>query len=175
MKSKLKIVVLFAILSLVGFSSCVKQDVFISWKVMNDEWLDAFQDKTTSIDYDWSIEIFQTPLLPDVIVDAPSGLRYRKLRHSNDTDKKPNPTSSIWAAYEGKLIDGTTFDKSEEASLGNIGNQIAGFSEILMKMHIGEVYEIYVPWELGYGDKGMGKIPPYSNLIFRLQLLDAVN
>ena len=55
----------------------------------------------------------------------------------------------IFKTYEGKLIDGTTFDKGVEAYLGAISSSVSGFKEVLSKMHIGDNYNIYIPWKQG--------------------------
>ncbi len=169
-----KLSIIIGLIALVGFSACEKQDVYQDWKRMNDEWFDANKDKTDSYPFDWTVEVLKTPIVSQNFVTSTTGVKYKALRFGNPTDKKPNPTSEIWVTYEGKLIDGTTFDKGVDAYLGAISSSVSGFKEVLSKMHIGDIYEIYIPWEQGYGETGNYSIPPYSVLTFRVELVDVI-
>ncbi len=174
---KIRKSVILLTITLISLTGCVDQDMFVHWKELNEEWFEANKERTESFPFEWSIDVLkiEKPLVDSKFEISPTGLKYRALRLGNPTDKKPiNPTSTVWTTYEGKLIDGTTFDKNTEAELP-ISNTIAGFQEILYKMHIGDIYEIYIPWNLGYKDQNSGKIPPYSTLIFRIELVKAVN
>lgn len=103
-----------------------------------------------------------------------SGLCYKIIREGNPSDRKPNPTSYILATYEGKLIDGTTFDKGEKSNLRELYQLIKGLQEGLLMMHNGDIYEFYIPSHLGYGEKGKGSsIPPHSAMYFRIELNDS--
>mgnify|MGYP005675579885 CR=1 FL=1 len=104
---------------------------------------------------------------------TPSGLQYEVLR-SGDGDQ-PNDTSKVLAHYEGTLIDGSKFDSSYdrgepiEFSLNGV---IAGWTEGLQLMKVGSKYKFYIPYNLGYGERGTRGIPPYSTLIFIVELQD---
>jgi FKBP-type peptidyl-prolyl cis-trans isomerase len=77
--------------------------------------------------------------------------------------------------YEGKLIDGTVFDSSKkrrEPIEFRLDQVIRGWTEGLQLMDEGSVYELYIPYELGYGERQMGNIPAYSTLIFNVELLE---
>ena len=84
-------------------------------------------------------------------------------------------TDSIRVKYEGKLVNGTVFDSSERAKGGvatlALSNTIKAWQMALTQMPIGATWELYVPYELGYGDRGTGPIPPYSALTFKVTLL----
>ena len=155
------------------FFSCEKQDKYTDWKVMNNDWLEANKNSKSSFPFNWTIDVLKTPLINAEFQTTESGIKYKVLRLGNPADRMPNPTSYIWATYEGKLIDGTSFDSGENSYLGSISNTVKGFNEILLKMHIGDIYEFYLPSDLGYGNKGSYSIPPYSVLIFRVELTDA--
>jgi FKBP-type peptidyl-prolyl cis-trans isomerase len=106
---------------------------------------------------------------------TPSGLQYEVITES--TGAKPTASSRVRVHYEGKLIDGTVFDSSYERgdpAEFNLNGVIAGWTEGLQLMSVGSKYRLYVPSELGYGQGGQG-IPPYSTLIFEVELLDILN
>ena len=79
--------------------------------------------------------------------------------------------------YEGRLIDGRTFDSSRRGAgtppAFRVNELITGWQVALVNMHIGDVWELYVPAAAGYGERGAGRdIPGHSTLIFRIELLD---
>jgi len=77
--------------------------------------------------------------------------------------------------YEGRLVDGTIFDSSYERGVPAefpLGMVISGWTEGLQLMSVGSKYKLYIPYELGYGESGMRQIPPYSTLIFEVELLE---
>ncbi len=157
------------------FTSCVKSDDYIDWKVMNDEWLAANNESKVSYPFNWTIDVLKAPVIQSEFQTTESGIKYKMLRQGNPTEKKPNLTSHVYVTYEGKLIDGTSFDSGVESYLGQTFALSQGFQEIILKMHIGDIYELYVPHTLGYGSKGTFKVPPYSVLTFRVELTDAIN
>ena len=110
----------------------------------------------------------------DNIVVLPSGLQYEVIREGNG--KKPSATSKVKCHYEGTLIDGTKFDSSydrgEPATFG-LNLVIAGWTEGLQLMSEGAKYRFFIPYNLGYGDRGAGaSIPPYAALVFDVELIE---
>jgi len=102
-----------------------------------------------------------------------SGLQYEVL--SATIGQKPKATDKVRVHYEGTLIDGTVFDSSykrgEPITFG-LNQVIRGWTEGLQLMSIGSKYKLYIPYQLGYGERGAGaQIPPYSTLIFTVELL----
>lgn len=102
-----------------------------------------------------------------------SGLQYEVIEAT--IGQKPKATDKVKVHYEGTLIDGTVFDSSyrrgEAISFG-LNQVIAGWTEGLQLMSIGSKYKLYIPYQLGYGERGAGQsIPPYSALIFTVELL----
>ena len=110
----------------------------------------------------------------DNIVVLPSGLQYEVIREGNG--KKPSATSKVKCHYEGTLIDGTKFDSSydrgEPATFG-LNQVISGWTEGLQLMSEGAKYRFFIPYNLGYGERGAGaSIPPYAALVFDVELIE---
>ena len=101
-----------------------------------------------------------------------SGLQYEVIKMGKG--KKPAATDKVKVHYHGTLIDGTVFDSSvdrgEPITFG-LNQVIAGWTEGVQLMPIGSKFRFYIPQELGYGAQQAGSIPPYSTLIFEVELL----
>lgn len=102
-----------------------------------------------------------------------SGLQYKILE--TGTGKAPTAESNVTVHYTGKLVDGSIFDSSvergEPATFG-VSQVIEGWTEAMQLMHEGDKFELYIPYELAYGERGAGgQIPPYATLIFEVQLI----
>jgi len=110
------------------------------------------------------------------VVTLPSGLQYTVLREGNG--KKPKATDQVKCHYEGMLIDGTLFDSSirrGEPATFPLNGVIAGWTEGLQLMQEGAKYRFYIPYHLGYGERGAGQaIPPFAALIFDVELLEVL-
>lgn len=108
------------------------------------------------------------------VVTTESGLQYHVLREG--TGDIPKASDEVVVRYEGRLIDGTVFDSSENHGPDGVtfraDRLIKGWTEALTQMKVGSKWEIFVPQQLGYGSRPSGKIPAYSTLIFKLELLD---
>ena len=107
------------------------------------------------------------------IIETSSGLQYKILKQGNG--KKPSASDSVVVHYRGTLIDGKEFDSSyargEPLTLSASG-VIKGWQEVLPMMQTGSKWQIYVPSELAYGERGAGPdIGPHSALIFDIELL----
>lgn len=106
------------------------------------------------------------------VVSLPSGLQYKVLREGNGPVPKEN--DRVVVKYEGRLIDGTVFDSSytrdPQTNEFSPKQVIKGWTEALTRMPVGSKWEIYIPQELAYGSRPAGKIPPYSTLIFTVEL-----
>lgn len=111
------------------------------------------------------------------ITELPSGLQYEVIKAAEG--QKPQATDQVTVHYKGTLINGTQFDSSidrgQPATFG-LNQVIAGWTEGLQQMAVGSKYRFYIPYQLGYGERGAGKdIPPYSTLIFEVELLKIGN
>ena len=110
------------------------------------------------------------------MVTLPSGLQYEVLQ--SGTGRKPKATDKVRCHYEGRLVDGTLFDSSVERgepAVFGVNQVIAGWVEALQLMSEGDKWKLYIPYNLGYGEQGAGgAIPPYSTLVFEVELLDVL-
>ena len=111
--------------------------------------------------------------LKEGVITTESGLQYEVIKMGKG--KKPAATDRVKVHYHGTLIDGTVFDSSVERGepiVFGLNQVIAGWTEGVQLMPIGSKFRFYIPQELAYGDRNTGTIPPYSTLIFEVELLD---
>lgn len=111
----------------------------------------------------------------DSVKTTPSGLQYKIL--TAGTGAVPTATQKVKVNYEGHLIDGTEFDSSykrKQPTTFACNQVIKGWTEALTMMPVGSKWEVYIPQQLGYGAREAGKIPPFSTLIFTVELLEIV-
>ncbi len=110
------------------------------------------------------------------VVTLPSGLQYEVTASGNG--RKPKTTDQVRCHYEGRLVDGTLFDSSierGEPAVFGLNQVIAGWTEALQLMSEGDKWKLYIPYNLGYGEQGAGGvIPPYSTLVFEVELLNVL-
>jgi peptidylprolyl isomerase/FKBP-type peptidyl-prolyl cis-trans isomerase FklB len=104
----------------------------------------------------------------------PDGLEYKVLRSGPANGASPRIGDEVKVHYQGTLMDGTVFDSSYdrgEPAVFTLGEVIPAWNEALQLMRPGDVWYLYVPAQLGYGDRGAGPIPPGSVLVFKVELL----
>ena len=102
----------------------------------------------------------------------PSGVQYKVIKVG--TGAMPKDTSTVVVNYEGKTIDGKVFDSSYkrgEPMTLKANQVIKGWTDALVHMPVGSVWEVYIPQELAYGDREQGQIKPFSALIFKIELV----
>lgn len=107
------------------------------------------------------------------VTTTKSGLQYEVLEKGSDVKydaKKFGDSPDAKVSYEGRLIDGTVFDKSEEPITFNVGRVVPGFSEALKTMPVGAKWRVVIPADQAYGEDGPGVIGPNATLIFDLKL-----
>jgi FKBP-type peptidyl-prolyl cis-trans isomerase FklB len=111
------------------------------------------------------------------VITLPSGLQYEII--TKGTGPVPKATDTIKANYIGSLIDGKEFDNSYKRGQSitiPVTGVIGGWVEALQLMPVGSKWKLYIPSELGYGDRGAGaSIPGGAALIFEIELLDIVH
>ena len=112
------------------------------------------------------------------VVTTESGLQYKVITEGKG--QVPTSTDRVKVHYKGTLIDGTEFDSSysrkdkdgnPQPSTFRANQVINGWTEALTMMPIGSKWELYIPQELAYGSQDTGTIPPFSTLIFEVELL----
>lgn len=111
--------------------------------------------------------------LREGVIVTESGLQYEVLKMGKG--KKPAATDRVKVHYHGTLTDGTVFDSSVERGepiVFGLNQVIAGWTEGVQLMPVGSKFKFYIPQNLGYGERAAGSIPPYSTLIFEVELLD---
>ena len=110
--------------------------------------------------------------LKEGVVTTESGLQYEVIKMGRG--KKPAATDKVKVHYHGTLVDGTVFDSSVERGEPTefrLDQVIKGWTEGLQLMPVGSKFRFVIPQELGYGSRNSGSIPPYSTLIFEVELL----
>ena len=154
MKTKTIIVLL---LGLVALSSC-KQNDWLDWKTQNELWL---------INNAKDPEVHTTH----------TGLQYKCIVPGEPNTPRVDDAKMVTINNSGKLINGYEFDANNNYR-ESVDLFVPGFTEGLKLMKEFGIYEFYIPYDLGYGitEKGTegtkSHIPPYSTLIFRVELLD---
>lgn len=103
----------------------------------------------------------------------PSGVQYKVIKEG--TGAVPSDTSLVKVHYEGKTIDGKVFDSSykngEPINL-RCNQTIKGWTDAMVHMPAGSVWEVYIPQNLAYGEREQAGIKPFSVLIFKIELLE---
>ena len=103
----------------------------------------------------------------------PSGVQYKVIKEGNGPI--PADTSLVKVHYEGKTVEGKVFDSSYERGepINLRCNQtIKGWTDAMVHMPAGSVWEVYIPQDLAYGEREQGDIKPFSALIFKIELLE---
>ena len=158
----MKTLKIFSLLLVVVLATSCKQNDWLDWKTQNEMWL--IQNAKSA-----------------GVITTPTGLQYKCIYqgpYANDPNAvRPDDAKIVTVKYSGKLINGYEFDANDAADF-YVSNLVAGFTEGLKKMHEFDIYEFYIPYDLGYGIAGAGTegtsshIPPYSTLIFQVELKD---
>lgn len=101
------------------------------------------------------------------------GILYRVLQTGNG-EGEVKPRSVVTVHYRGTLINGREFDNSWTSNCPaafRVNGLINGFQLALLRMHIGDRWQVFIPSDEGYGDRAMGNIPGGSTLIFEIELI----
>ena len=109
----------------------------------------------------------------DGVKTLPSGVQYKVIKEG--TGAIPTDTSLVKVNYEGRLINDSIFDSSYkrgEPTTFRANQVIKGWTEALVHMPAGSVWEVYIPQELAYGEREMNIIKPFSALIFKMELIE---
>ncbi len=106
------------------------------------------------------------------VTALPSGLQYKVLKEG--AGKTPKAADTVTAHYRGTLTDGTEFEssyKKEKPLTFKVDGVIKGWTEALLLMKEGSKWQIVIPPDLAYGERGSPVIPPNSTLIFEVELI----
>ncbi|GAB4349656.1 MAG: macrophage infectivity potentiator Mip [Gammaproteobacteria bacterium] len=107
------------------------------------------------------------------VITTESGLQYRVIKAGDG--KQPTQEDTVVAHYRGTLINGEEFDSSYrrgEPATFPVGGVIPGWQEVLKLMKVGSKWQVFIPAELGYGERGAGNsIGPNETLIFDIELV----
>jgi FKBP-type peptidyl-prolyl cis-trans isomerase FklB len=106
------------------------------------------------------------------VVTLPSGLQYKVMVAG--TGPKPSLTDTVVCNYKGALLDNTEFDSSYKRGQPltiRVGGVIKGWSEALQLMPVGSKWQLFIPSDLAYGERGQAQIGPNATLIFEVELL----
>ncbi len=110
------------------------------------------------------------------VITLKSGLQYKVLKEG--TGRKPGKTSKVRCHYEGTFTNGMTFDSSYKRggpAVFGVNQVIAGWTEALQLMSEGSEWELYIPYQLAYGEAGAhGAIPPCAALVFKVELIEVL-
>lgn len=141
-------------------------------QVLNDYFTKLQEEQTAAVKAEGKAFLAENAK-KEGVVTLPSGLQYKVLNAG--TGATPKASDSVECHYEGRLIDGSVFDSSyqrgETATFG-VTQVIAGWVEALQLMKEGDKWQLYIPYNLAYGERGAGaQIPPYATLIFDVELV----
>jgi FKBP-type peptidyl-prolyl cis-trans isomerase len=162
-----------------GFTTAMKGDSALMKSEVATEYFKNYitkaQAKDAQIKKEAGEKFLAENKTKDSVQTTSSGLQYKVLVAKEGL--KPHSTDTVKVNYQGFLIDGTKFDSSvdrgEPVSFP-LNQVIPGWTEGVQLMSVGSKYKFYVPYALGYGEKGAGNglIPGFSTLIFEVELLD---
>ncbi|MBL7873285.1 MAG: FKBP-type peptidyl-prolyl cis-trans isomerase [Cyclobacteriaceae bacterium] len=134
--------------------------------------MQAMEKKTEALKEEGVAFLAANKSKPGVVV-TDSGLQYQVIT-SGKGNKPTSAEDNVTVHYTGKLIDGTVFDSSVERgepATFRLNEVVPAWTEGLQLMHEGDKWILYVPYEIGFGERGSGKIPPYAALIFEVELI----
>jgi len=155
-----------------AYSHTVTLEQLQAAQALIDQYVQKIQDKKTeaerSVGDNWLAENAKK----EGVVTLPSGLQYKVV--TQGTGEIAEDGDNVTTHYTGTFIDGKIFDSSVQrgtpATFG-VNQVIKGWTEALKLMPEGSKWELYIPFDLAYGPSGRSSIPPYSTLIFELELL----
>ena len=162
-----------------GFSTAMKGDSALMTPEFANEffkkYITAAQAKDTEVKKADGEKFLAENKTKEGVKTTATGLQYQVLKATEGV--KPTATDSVKVHYIGTLVDGTKFDSSVdrgEPITFPLNQVIPGWTEGVQLMSVGSKYKFFVPYTLGYGEKGAGNgaIPGFATLIFEVELLD---
>lgn len=109
------------------------------------------------------------------VVTLPSGVQYKVLEDGGG-EKSPTLTSEVTLQYRGAFLDGTVFDNTYDRGQPvqfPVDQMIRGWQQVIMRMHTGDHWQVFIPPQMAYGERGQPpRIGPNEALVFDIRLLD---
>lgn len=109
------------------------------------------------------------------VIVLPSGVQYKVLEDGKG-DKSPTIESDVTLQYRGAFLDGTVFDNTYDRGQPvefPVNQMIRGWQQVITRMHAGDHWQVFIPPEMAYGDRGQPpRIGPNETLVFDIRLLD---
>lgn len=185
-KSWLTLVCVFvSILAFVGCEESEGVNEYSNWKEKNDTYIDSIA-KVARANADGTWKVYKAwNLPPDMDIVASYNNQnyvYVKVEQTGTGTIAPIFSDSVSVSYRGTLITGAMFDETYTAkeldpeTAGRVTMRltgtVTGWTTALQYMHIGDLWSVYIPWNLGYGSTGSGSVLGYSDLVFKMYLAD---
>jgi len=140
------------------------------------EKMQEFMQKKAQVQLEKNNQFFAENKKRKGVVALANGLQYEVIASGPAGGLKPTPADTVVVHYVGTLTDGKEFDNSikrGEPAEFPLGGVIRGWTEILQLMTPGDKWKVYIPSELGYGERGAGgSIPGNAILVFEINLLN---
>lgn len=175
--------------AMLSFASCdetTEAGDFDNWRVRNIAYIDSIANVArTNADGSW--KTFLAYGLVDTVKWSNEYYVYCRVIEQGDGTSMPNYNDTVEVNYRGRLIPtksypaGFVFDQSYRGELDpevnvpvelNLAGCVRGWTTAMTQMVKGDVWRVYVPYELGYGDSDQNAIPAYSTLVFDMNLVD---
>jgi FKBP-type peptidyl-prolyl cis-trans isomerase FklB len=187
--------IIWCLLAVLALVSCKEEDdvveEFANWQETNDAYFSNLVSEVQSGTHPTTLnkwEVFPCYTLPEIGY-TPNYFDYvvvEKLTQGSGTTS-PLQSDSVEVHYCGRLLpsrsypQGFLFDKSYDGNFDpvtatpskfSVIGVVKGFSTALMRMHRGDSWRVYIPYQLGYGSSARSSIPAYSTLVFDIKLED---
>ena len=160
-----------------GFTDAVENDTTVMLQKQAETFFKEKSESNKQMKIEKQIAVGKQFLaenaLKEGVIKLPSGLQYIILKQGDG--EVPQKEDKVKVHYEGRLIDGTVFDASSkhgtEPATFQPTQVIKGWTEALTMMPVGSKWRLFIPQDLAYGARAAGQIPPYSTLIFDVELV----
>ena len=160
-----------------GFTDAVENDTTVMLQKQAETFFKEKSESNKQMKIEKQIAVGKQFLaenaLKEGVITLPSGLQYIILKQGDG--EVPQKEDKVKVHYEGRLIDGTVFDASSkhgsEPATFQPTQVIKGWTEALTMMPVGSKWRLFIPQDLAYGARAAGQIPPYSTLIFDVELV----